>query len=260
VEQLQLKTYVINLDKDKTRLEFLTSNFNRLGIAFERIAGVDGRTFSEEDYHAFMSDRPRKSKPWLRGQMGCFLSHYQAWKKIAEGEDRFCAVFEDDLHLSDDLTTILASNHWIPDDVDLIRLDTSTNRVRLTSEPVLTYSTRKLYGVKSTSWCAGGYLLHKRAAQKLLALPTQDHEPSDVILYNFEVSSIAKTLKILQFHPALCTQDKHLVKSNLRFSSNIEFPENQAPAWKIHLKKIAPSAIIKAIYRSLFGYKRIGFE
>lgn len=263
-----MKTYVINLDKDTERLAFFSANFARLGIEFERISAVDGRTFSEEDYQAFMRLRPRRhNRTWLRGQMGCFLSHYTAWQKIAEGNERFCAVFEDDLHISDDLKKVLADASWIPNDVDIIRLDTSTNRVRLTSEPLVTVAGRKLYGVKSTSWCAGSYLLSKRAAQQLLALPTTEHEPADVILYNFEDSNIAKQLRILQCHPALCTQDKHLAIGNAKasnnkanFSSNIEFPDNQPPAWKKRLERLSPMAVIKAIYRSLFGYKRIGFE
>lgn len=255
-----MKTYVINLDQDTARLAFFTANFARLGIEFERIPAVDGRKFSEDDYQAFMKVRPRHNKTWLRGQMGCFLSHYQAWQRIAAGDDRFGAVFEDDLHISDDLKKVLADESWIPDDVDLVRLDTSTNRVRLTSEPEITHLTRKLYGVKSTSWCAGGYLLNKRAAQQLLALPTTEHEPADVILYNFEDSNIARKFRILQCHPALCTQDKHLATGKANFSSNIEFPDNQPSAWKMRMQKLTPGALLKAVYRSLFGYKRIGFE
>jgi glycosyl transferase, family 25 len=255
-----LKTYVINLDQDKARLDFFTANFSQLGIPFERIAAVDGRQYSENDYRDFMRIRPRKNKIWLRGQMGCFLSHYKTWEKIAAGEDRFCAVFEDDVQPSSRLAKIIADDSWIPDDVDLIRLDTSTNRVRLTAQPTITHLTNKLYGVKSTSWCTGGYLLSKRAAEKLLALPSAAHQPSDVILYNFEVSAIAKNFHILQFQPALCTQTKHLAAGKENFSSNIESADNQPSAWQQTLKKMTPDAIIKAAYRTLFGYKRIGFE
>lgn len=260
-----MKTYIINLDQDTARLAFLTTSFNKLGIPFERISAVDGRKFSDEAYQAFMQVRPRlrnkgENKTWLRGQMGCFLSHYQTWEKIAAGNERFCAVFEDDLHVSDELQKILADDHWIPDDVDLIRLDTSTNRVRLTNAPEVTYLGRTAYGVKSTSWCTGGYLINKRTAQQLINLEPAAHEPSDVILYNFENSAVAKNFKILQFQPALCTQDKHLASGATTFSSNIESADNQPSAWQLRLSKITPNALVKAIYRSLFGYKRIGFE
>jgi len=185
-----MKSYLINLDKDVGRLAFFKANFERLGISFERVAAVDGRLFSEENYQAFMHTRPRsfnrlQGKSWLRGQMGCFLSHFSVWKKIAESSDNFAAVFEDDIHVSDDLKYVLETSSWIPDEVDVIRLETSTNRVRLGAQPVVTFAGHPAYRVKSTSWCAGAYIIHRRLAQQLIALPVQYHEPADVIFYNF---------------------------------------------------------------------------
>lgn len=261
-----MKSYLINLDKDAERLAFFKANFDRLGIAFERISATDGRTFSEEDYANFMQLRPRsynrtQTKTWLRGQMGCFLSHYAVWKKIAEGSEEFCAVFEDDIHVSDDLAKILGSSSWIPKNVDIIRLETSTNRIRLSPNPVLTYMNRNLYTVKSTSWCAGAYIIHRSTARKLVDLPAVYHEPADVILYHFTESVIAKELNILQFNPALCTQDKHLAKGNntVNFSSNIEFDTAERAKLKNKIGKFSPGKLATAIYRSLSGYRRIGF-
>ncbi len=259
-----MKSYLINLDKDTDRLGFFKANFDRLDIPFERIPAVDGRTYSEQDYQDFMRTRPRnynrtQTKTWLRGQMGCFLSHFAAWEKIAAGDENFCAVFEDDIHISDDLKHILQSDSWIPQDVDVIRLETSTNRVRLRSQPLLTFRNRKLYSVNSTSWCAGAYIISKKTAQKLIDLEEQYHEPADVILYHFEESAVAKKLTILQFNPALCTQDKHLAQGKVQFSSNIEFDRDVKPSLKSRLRKFSPATIATGIYRSLSGYRRISF-
>src|SRR5688572_13693775 len=118
-----IKSYLINLDKDTDRLAFMRENFSRLGLSFERFAAVDERSFSDAAYQQFMIERPRAGKLWLRGQMGCFLSHYNIWQKIAQGSDRYCAVFEDDVHIADDLGHLLSRTDSIPDAVDLIRLD-----------------------------------------------------------------------------------------------------------------------------------------
>lgn len=259
-----MKSYLINLDKDTDRLGFFKSNFERLGITFERISAVDGRTFSEPDYQKFMDSRPRdynrvQTKTWLRGQMGCFLSHHSAWKRIAEDSEPFGAVFEDDIHVSDDLKQILQTDSWIPQNVDIIRLETSTNRVRLTPQPILSYKKRNLYGVKSTSWCAGAYILSRKAAQKLVDLSEKYHEPADVILYNFNESVIARKLVILQFNPALCTQDKHLAEGKVQFSSNIEFDNGTQTTLANKLRKFSPGVVLMGIYRSLCGYRRISF-
>lgn len=255
-----MKSYLINLDKDKERLYFFDSNFKKFGMEFERVSAVDGRVMTEAEYQEFMRLRPRHNKDWSRGQMGCFLSHYSVWQKVAASEENFCAVFEDDIHISNDLNNILMDDSWIADDIDIVRLETSTNRVRLTSKVILAHGHRNAYGVKSTSWCAGGYIISRKAAQKLIDLPLYVHEPADAMLYNFEDSSVVGQLNILQFNPAPCTQDKHLVTGGGTFSSNIETPLTKTQIVRLKIERLSPLVIARALYRSLLGYKRIEFH
>lgn len=255
-----IKSYLINLEKDVDRLAFFKANFDKLGIKFERITGVDGRLSSEYEYQEFLRLRPRNNKDWSRGQMGCFLSHYSAWKIIAAGDANFSAVFEDDIHIVDDIKVVLGDESWLSESMDIIRLETSTNRVRLTSQPLVTYANRSAYGVKSSSWCTGGYIISRNAAQALVELPTRFHDTSDVILFNFADSAIASKFKILQFNPGLCTQDKHLAHGVGMFSSNIETPISALEQFRSNLKLFSPMVIGRAAYRSLLGYQRIGFK
>lgn len=248
-----IKSYLINLDKDTERLAFMMDNFARLGVPVERFSAVDGRLFPAEQFENFAVQRPRDGKKtWLRGQMGCFLSHYGVWQKIAESNARFAAVFEDDVYLSPVLSELFADDQWLSDDIDLVRLDTSTNRLLLGRSAEINAGGRNFYRVKTTSWCAGGYLINRRTAQQLVALAPQYHQPADVILYNYEQSIITPSLKILQSSPALVTQDKQ-EGGKIGFASNIE-----APLQKLRQDRI--SDVIPAIYRTLVGYKRIPFQ
>jgi glycosyl transferase family 25 len=154
-----IKSYLINLEKDKERLAFVTKEFEALGLYFERINAIDGRTFSDQDFQDFQVLRPRNNKPWLRGQMGCFLSHFHAWELVANGEDDYCAIFEDDIHFSQDLKLLLNDPKSIPITTDIIRLETSTNRVLLDTSLFITRGKRNAYKVQSTTWCAAGYIL-----------------------------------------------------------------------------------------------------
>lgn len=255
-----IKSYVINLDKDVDRLQFFSENFSSLGLSFERISAVNGKEFPEADYQQFMKLRPRNNKTWLRGQMGCFLSHFKAWELIANGSENFCTVFEDDIHISPDLKHILDDTSWIPDNADIIRLETSTNRVRLGTKPVAVKHGRAAYKVMSTSWNAGGYILSRSAAKKLVAIPPVEHQPSDILLFNFAESSLANQFHILQFYPALCTQDKHHSTGLNLFASNIESSDTQLSRIFSILKYCTPKHTFLSLQKSSQGYKRIHFQ
>lgn len=255
-----IKSYVINLDRDENRLQFFTNNFKRLGLEFERISAVDGRQAPEQEFQDFMQLRPRNNKTWMRGQMGCFLSHFKAWELIANGNEEFCAIFEDDVHISDDLKFILQEKSWIPADSDIIRLETSTNRVRLSKSPVMEYRNRPIYKVMSTSWNAGGYILNRNTARKLIGLPFTDHQPSDVLLFHYIESSVASKLQILQFNPALCAQDKYHSSDINSFVSNIECDEPKMYRLMSALKKYSPQSTLESLRKSSQGYKRIKFQ
>lgn len=253
-----MKCYVINLDKDIARLEFFANNFKRLNLEFERISAVDGRLLSEQEFQDFMRLRPRDGKLWWRGQMGCFLSHYSVWHLIANGTEDYGVVFEDDVHVSDDLEGLLKDSSWIPEATDIIRLETSTNRVRLSAVPIAKYNNRSAYKVLSTSWNAGGYILSRATARKLIDLPLAQHQPSDILLFNFNDSALVRELQILQFYPALCTQDKHLINSAKQFASNIEL--NNVNNLNSRVKHYTLKNLWASLLKSVNGYKRIGFH
>ena len=74
------------------------------------------RRFASHGSHA-------QPEGWLPGEVGCFLSHFEIWRRIASGNEPWAAVFEDDLRVSTDLGRLLRSHDWIPSDADIVRLE-----------------------------------------------------------------------------------------------------------------------------------------
>jgi GR25 family glycosyltransferase involved in LPS biosynthesis len=77
-----LKIYLINLDSRLDRLEWALSQAARFDINFERISALKSSDVS--------------ANLVTPGVMACFESHRKAWEKIANSEDDYALVLEDD--------------------------------------------------------------------------------------------------------------------------------------------------------------------
>jgi glycosyl transferase family 25 len=150
----------------------------------------------------------------------------------------------------------------LPEDFDIIRLETSTNRMLLDKYPIRISSDRFLYRVRSTSWCAGAYILSRSCARKLISVPKSCHNKTDYFLFCHEHSSIAKELTVYQFFPAVATQDQFLTKRDemRQFPSNINENTKLLGRLVTYFKNATPYAICKSIYKSLLGFKRVPFR
>ena len=208
-----LKVYLINMDRNPERLAFMRSNFENLGIPFERFPAVDGRKLGDAAFERFKSIRPLKNsgdlyapqgRQWTPSKMGCFLSHHSLWTIAASSPDRFTAIFEDDVHISPALRQFLANDQWIPEDCDVIRFEASYNRIRL-SPPLARMAGRTLYRVITSDFqhCwpigNGAYIISRKGAQKLIDAPEHLHTcGSDIFIFNKRESPVAATIAACQ--------------------------------------------------------------
>jgi glycosyl transferase family 25 len=123
----QYRTYLINLDEDKDRLEFVGKQLRDLYIDFERIAAVRGTAM------------PGWVKPFLLrldgsiasdlkpGEIGCYSSHLCVLQRILDSGVPGL-VLEDDIEISRDLPTIMEHMQNLPTGWDIIRLSSPSKR------------------------------------------------------------------------------------------------------------------------------------
>jgi glycosyl transferase family 25 len=202
--------HVINLDRCEARWTRTAQRLSDLGVSFSRAPAHDGALLSPDEIAQFTSFRPRHHNgPWLAGQVGCFLSHLAVWSAISRSDAQYHVVLEDDMVPSESAARYLTSSDWVPANADILRLETSTNRIRL-AKPVRPKTTdREVHRVRSTAWCAGAYIITKHAAQTLIQLPPITHEPVDLFLFSFEHSVVPNHLSIYQLRPAAFIQEKY---------------------------------------------------
>jgi GR25 family glycosyltransferase involved in LPS biosynthesis len=98
------KAFILHLERAAQRrpqVELLRSGLLRSAppCASEIIAATDGARLTQQDVDAVYTrqlHRPRFSHPLNRAEIGAFLSHRAAWRRIVEQELDYALVFEDD--------------------------------------------------------------------------------------------------------------------------------------------------------------------
>lgn len=95
-----MKVFVVNLDRNPERLEFVSRQLLASGVTFERVAAVDGRTLKRVE-------RKRQYSPLraafacgmgLRdGEIGCSLSHRNIYERMVKENVEVACVLEDDV-------------------------------------------------------------------------------------------------------------------------------------------------------------------
>ena len=161
-----MKNYLINLDRSGDRLARMRERFHAIGLDFVRVSAIDGCNLSESDIRIFLKDR--RSRRWNYGEIGCFLSHLKTWQIFVESGEEFAAVFEDDAFMSSELTSLLTGSGWIPEDVDIVRLETTFWKTEISVERTKLSGKLGLHRLLSLHHGAGAYILSARAAKWLL--------------------------------------------------------------------------------------------
>jgi glycosyl transferase family 25 len=197
-----MRTFFINLDRNPERLAHMTSTLGAIGLKAERVAAIDGRKISPAENAG--------ANPLLSaGEIGCLLSHQAVWRLIAEGVEPFAAVLEDDIHVSPDLTAFLRTAEWIPGDADVMKLETSRDRVAIDRQPACRHDGRLIQRLASTHPGTAGYVISARAARRLMSRKERMDRPVDALLFELP-DGAARGLVVYQVNPALCIQDDFL--------------------------------------------------
>jgi GR25 family glycosyltransferase involved in LPS biosynthesis len=198
------KVYVINLDKDKDRLQRVDAQLRSNGITYERYPAVLGVTVGT---HPALSQFCNRF--CTDAMKGCALSHTNIWKEmIAEGH-RAVLILEDDAQFTHDFDTELAKV-WsqVPDDFDIIYLGcgikcgdsgivpTIVNKVLgHTPEPI----DENILSVKGSIGFYG-YIISNKAARKLQTCPIYTHIDYQMELWINQYNLNAYSINPLLIH------------------------------------------------------------
>lgn len=161
----RLQTWVINLDRAPDRLERISAQLQRLGLAFTRLPAVDAKALTPAQTAAL--DQPgyhrKHGMAPLPGELGCYLSHVEAMRLFLASDAEFALILEDDVLLHDSLPAVLQGLMQHAGRWDMVKLSAVHSG---TPQPVLEVAPGHQLAVM-LSRCTGSsaYLVNRRAAR-----------------------------------------------------------------------------------------------
>jgi len=176
-----LPVYVINLERAKRRLDYISTQLLRDGIEFNRIEAVDGRKLDSETLRDYQNQSRHSFQHYSTlsaAEIGCSLSWHKAWKLAAGSSSDAVIVIEDDVELSDEFTQIISKlgmelNKNIVIDLSGKRGFLERERKIINGITLIRYSTPPLGNQ--------GAIYGKNAAKRLLNSVAEFGSPSDTL-------------------------------------------------------------------------------
>ena len=189
------KVYLINLDRHPERLAHMQAQL--AGIAFERIAAVDG------------ADDPEMTDGLTRFERACLASHRNAWRLFLASANEHAYFLEDDLHIRPDLAALVCDESWIPRDAHSVKLDTYFQKVKL-GDGTRVLRDRVVAALHTRHQSSAAYALSRMGAARYLALTETPVLPADYCLFPKNPRKLG--LRVYQLTPAVAVQD-HLLRA-----------------------------------------------
>ncbi|CAG5928907.1 unnamed protein product [Menidia menidia] len=189
------EVFMINLVRRADRRERMLRSLEEQELSCKVVAAVDGKALNTSDIDSMGIKMlpgykdPYHGRPLTKGELGCFLSHYNIWKEIVERGLQTSLVLEDDLRFEvffkRRLQALLQEVTTHKVDWDLIYI--GRKRMQVDHPEKSVPNVHNVVEADYSYWTLG-YMLSLQGAQKLLAakpltkmLPVDEFLP---VMYN----------------------------------------------------------------------------
>ncbi|MDD5406936.1 MAG: glycosyltransferase family 25 protein [Sulfurovaceae bacterium] len=101
-----IKIYFINLDRSTERRKFMEEQLDKFGISYIRIPAVDGQMLDAlitKPIYARLQEKNEHYTLPKAGEIGIYLTYMDVWRKIADQEEKFALILEDDVLIDEKL-------------------------------------------------------------------------------------------------------------------------------------------------------------
>ena len=105
-----MKIFVLNLDKNVDRMDFMRRQLDAAGLEFERFSGIYGIKLTPPEVRRAVSrvrSRLAMGFKLKLSHIGCTLSHVCLWRRIVEDGLPYALILEDDIKIGPEFSKVL---------------------------------------------------------------------------------------------------------------------------------------------------------
>ena len=184
--------YAISLARAQERRANIKRRLDALGVAYEIVDAVDGAALDLSQYaHRLKQNkcRARHGYELTRNEIGCFLSHYNLWRRVADGDDECALIVEDDAVWDDDFADVICAIaqcewHW-----EVVNLGMARHKINRTLCELP--GGRKLVRCRRQVSTTTAYLISRSGADKLLEYCEEIRAPVDSMYLEYWKNGVA---------------------------------------------------------------------
>lgn len=204
-----IPAFFINLDRRPDRKAFMEGQLAAFGVEAERISALDAETVT----NARLTEDVALTGhviPMSRGSQCNACNHFAIMRRLVASDAPAALVLEDDIELSPEIAGFLRSGDWLPEGIGIVRLEKWSRRA--TSKllgPALGRSPvagRDICRMHSRIGGSGAYIVTRDAAARILADKKPLRHPIDHLLFNLNLSPLAREVGVALVVPALARQ------------------------------------------------------
>jgi glycosyl transferase family 25 len=227
-------------------------------LDYTLIEAVDGNLLAQDTLKSVVRADPGYEP--VPAQVGCFLSHREAWRQIAMGQSTYGLILEDDLIFAANFGELIGILETDQPDVDILRLEGWPGRF-WARKPVKRLDLGYwLYRLDWSTYGTGCYLISKACAARLLEEAQYYTRPIDNMLFRAE-SPLRSSIRIYSTSPAACYQHAFFTgrKENAEFLTSGIVPASRRKRQKTAVQRISDEVrrLTQRLERRLTGWRRI---
>ncbi|MFA9500105.1 glycosyltransferase family 25 protein [Mannheimia sp. E30BD] len=243
---LKCKNYVISLPSAEKRRKHILREFASKNVNFEFFDAFSPSEIMDKAISELIPELA-KNQTLTNGEKGCLLSHLALWKKCIDDNLDYIAIFEDDVLLSNDISTFLNRLNGVDDFAKnlplILKLETFLMPVELDNYSFKTCHNRNIQLLKSVHYGTAGYIISNSGAKYCLGKLYKEEKTNivaiDQIIFNQFLNN--EEITVYQLSPALCIQELQQNKKESSLDSQIEVERKSVS------DKLKPSFIEKLL-------------